>query len=150
MPSLADAIALAAKAHGTQRDKSGEPCLLHALRVMLRMKGKTERIVAVLHDVIEDTDVTLDGLRRAGFSREAVRAVDALSRRNSAGETYDAFTERIAKNPLAVRVKLGDLADNMSPERAKGRTATMSAKYRRAWKRLTGRAAPGERARRTC
>ena len=122
MPTLSDAIALAAKAHSTQTDKAGQPYILHPIRVMLRMKTDDARMAAVLHDVVEDTDVTLDDLRAQGYPEEVVAAVDAVSRREAEGETYDAFVERSAQNPLAVQVKLGDLADNMSPERADGRT----------------------------
>ena len=139
MPNLADAIVLAAKAHGVTPDKSGvEPYLLHPLRVMLRMKTEPERIVAVLHDVVEDTPVTLADLRREGYSRQIVKAVDAITRRKHQGETYDEYLDRVAANPLAKRVKLADLADNMSDVRRKGRTHRMMAKFRRGWQHLTG------------
>ncbi len=139
MPNLADAIVLAAKAHGVTVDKSGEePYLLHPLRVMLRLKAEPERIVGVLHDVVEDTRVTLDDLRREGYSEEIVAAVNAISQRKAQGESYEDYLDRVAANPLARKVKLADLADNMSDAREKGRTPRMMAKFRLGWARLTG------------
>ncbi len=111
MGNLEDAILLAAENHKGQSDRAGRPYILHPLRVMFKMQTDEERIVAVLHDVIEDTPVTLEELRMRGYSKRVLDAVDHLSRRED--ETYDAFIDRIARNPLAVRVKLADLEDNM-------------------------------------
>lgn len=113
-PRLEDAVALAAQAHRGQvyPSLSGEPFILHPLRVMLRMASDDERIVAVLHDVIEDTDCTLDDLRRAGYSKRIVNALDRLTHRE--GETYEAYIERLSDDPLARRVKLADLAENLA------------------------------------
>lgn len=115
MPSLEDAIQIAVRAHAGQKDKAGDPYILHPLRIMCRMKHETERIVAVLHDVVEDSSVTLDTLRAAGFSREIVLAVDCLTRRK--GETYDLFVGRAAGNALSRTVKIADLEDNMDLRR---------------------------------
>jgi (p)ppGpp synthase/HD superfamily hydrolase len=115
MPTLEDAILLALQAHWGQTDKANLPYITHPLRIMGRMQTQEEMIVAVLHDVVEDTDITLDDLRMNEFSAEIVTAVDALSRRED--ESYEAFIDRIALNPLAVRVKLGDLRDNMDLRR---------------------------------
>jgi (p)ppGpp synthase/HD superfamily hydrolase len=114
-PSLEDAIILASRAHRGQVDKAGKPYILHVLRVMLRQETETAQIVAVLHDVLEDTSVTMENLRAAGFSSEICEAVDALTRRP--GEAYDAMISRVAANPLARVVKLADLEDNMDPRR---------------------------------
>ena len=114
-PTLEDAIALACRAHRGQLDKHGKPYILHSLRVMMRQPDVTAQIVAVLHDVIEDTPFTLDDLRAAGFSAEICEAVDCLTRRP--GETYPSMISRVAANPLARRVKLADLEDNMDPRR---------------------------------
>jgi len=111
MGNLEDAILLAAENHKGQSDRAGRPYILHPLRIMFKMQTDEERIVAVLHDVIEDTPVTLEELRMRGYSKRVLDAVDHLSRRED--ETYDAFIDRIAHNPLAVRVKLADLEDNM-------------------------------------
>ncbi len=138
MPTVEDAIKLALDQHHGQVDKAGEPYILHPLRVMAQMQTDDEQIVAVLHDVVEDSDVTLDDLRRLGYSEAIVTAIDCLSRRD--GETYDEFIQRIKPNALAVRVKLGDLHDNMDLRR----NATLDDKalerfqrYRKAWFELT-------------
>ncbi|NBF06477.1 HD domain-containing protein [Pseudomonas sp. Fl5BN2] len=110
MSSLERAIAIAAQAHAGQVDKGGAPYILHPLRVMLRLSAPEERIVAVLHDVIEDSPVTLEELRSEGFSDEVLRALAALTK--TAGEDYPAFIRRAGQNPLARRVKLADLAEN--------------------------------------
>jgi (p)ppGpp synthase/HD superfamily hydrolase len=114
-PALEDAIAYAARAHRGQVDKGGQPYILHALRVMLRQVDDTARIVAVLHDVLEDTPETLDGLRTAGYSEEICAALDCLTRRE--GEPYEEMIERVAANRLARQVKLADLEDNLDIDR---------------------------------
>jgi (p)ppGpp synthase/HD superfamily hydrolase len=81
MPTIEDAIALAVEAHRGQRDKSGEPYILHVLRVMLRLDTEAERIVAVLHDVVEDTGRTPDDLRGLGYPEEVVTAVACVTKR---------------------------------------------------------------------
>src|SRR5690606_1081633 len=106
MATLENAIALAVKAHTGVTDRSHQPYILHPLRVMLGVEAAEDRIVAILHDVIEDTDYTLDDMREMGFSEAIVAALDAVTRRDE--ETYEEFIERIALDPLAVRVKLSD------------------------------------------
>src|SRR4051795_13689583 len=108
---LARAIALAASAHVGQIDKSGKPYILHPVRVMQRSSSESwdTQIVAILHDTVEDTWVTLDILRSAGFSDPVVEGVDAITHRK--GEDYVAYTRRCALSPIAVIVKLADLAD---------------------------------------
>ncbi|HRC62970.1 MAG TPA: HD domain-containing protein, partial [Dehalococcoidia bacterium] len=112
MSDLDTALAIAVEAHRGQVDKAGQPYILHPLRVMARVSTPAERLVAVLHDVVEDSPTTLDDLRAAGFPEEVVRAVDFLTRRED--ETYEAFIERVTGDPLARRVKLADLEDNMT------------------------------------
>jgi hypothetical protein len=111
MPTVEDAITLALLAHRGQRDKAGSPYLLHPLRVMLRFRSEPEQMAAVLHDVVEDSPCTLQQLRAWGYPEEVVQAVDCLTRRE--GETYDQFIERILPHPLARRVKIADLEDNL-------------------------------------
>lgn len=138
MPTLEDAIRLALDKHHGQTDKSGAPYILHPLRVMAGMQTEAERIVAVLHDVVEDTDVTLDDLRRMGYSAEIVAAIDHLSRRDD--ETYEEFIQRIKPHPLAVRVKLGDLLDNMDIRRNAAldeKALERFQRYQKAWVELT-------------
>ena len=117
MPTLEDAISLAAKAHRGRKDKAGAPYILHPLRVMFRMKTKDERIAAVLHDVIEDTKYTLEDLRKAGYSEKILRSLDYLTRRD--GEEYVEFIRRAKRNPLARKVKIADIEDNLDLARIK-------------------------------
>lgn len=109
------AVAIAAAAHLGQFDKAGEPYITHPLRLMQRAATSDERIVAVLHDVIEDTEWTLPALADEGFSPVHLAALDALTRRQ--GESYDAFLDRVIADPLAARVKRLDLEDNLNAAR---------------------------------
>lgn len=112
---LEKAILIAVNAHKGQIDKGWKPYILHPLRLMVSMESEALQIVAVLHDVIEDTDITLDYLRKEGFSEEILSALDALTRRKD--ESYDEFISRIIKNKTASNVKLADLNDNMNLSR---------------------------------
>lgn len=107
---LGKAIELAKQHHKGQTDKAGKPYIEHPLRVMNQMKSEKEKIVAVLHDIVEDTDISLNDLRNEGFSEEVVSAVECLTKQD--GENYDLYIERISFNPLAVKIKLADLEDN--------------------------------------
>lgn len=109
--NLEKAILIAATAHQGQVDKAGAPYILHPLRVMFSCKTQEEQICGVLHDVIEDTYMTLDDLRKEGFSETIINAIDALTKRS--GETYEEFINRILLSPIACQVKLADLRDNM-------------------------------------
>ena len=115
MSTLERAIEIATRAHAGQHDKAGQPYILHPLRVMLAMKTGPERMAAVLHDVVEDTHVTLDALRSEGFSSEVLDAVFALTK--TKGETRLAAAQRAAANAIARAVKLADVADNMDLNR---------------------------------
>jgi (p)ppGpp synthase/HD superfamily hydrolase len=141
MSTLERAIALAAKAHEGQVDKVGAPYILHPLRVMLRCRSTEERIAAVLHDVVEDCNVTLDDLRSEGFSEAVVTAVAALTKRP--GEDYEAFVHRAAADPIGRAVKLADLADNSDMSRIANPTPKdleRLEKYRRAIAAIRGSA----------
>lgn len=89
--------------------------ILHPLRVMFRTNSEIERICAVLHDVIEDTPITLQMLRDEGFTPEVLNVLELLTK--GSGESYDDFINRILTNETACRVKLADLADNMNLSR---------------------------------
>lgn len=115
MSDLTKAILIATQAHDGQLDKGNHPYILHPLRLLTRASTDKVRIVAVLHDVVEDTDITLEQLRDEGFDEEIVEALDCLSRRQH--ETYDEFIERIQPNALARAVKLLDLEDNCDVSR---------------------------------
>ncbi|MFN8378871.1 MAG: GTP pyrophosphokinase [Anaerolineae bacterium] len=137
MATVEDAISLAVRAHAGQKDRYGQPYILHVLRVVARVFDPPAQMTAALHDVVEDTAVTLDELRLMGYPEPVLDAVDCLTRRDS--ETYDAFIERIAPNPLAVRVKLADLEDNMDLRRSGQldvEAAERFGRYQRAWRRL--------------
>jgi len=118
--SLEKAISIAAQAHEGQSDKAGAPYILHPLRVMMKMSTEAERITAVLHDVIEDTDWTIERLRREGFRAEILDALDCLTKED--GEEYGKFIERVNLNDLAVKVKKADLEDNLNVARLKNVT----------------------------
>jgi (p)ppGpp synthase/HD superfamily hydrolase len=135
MPSLEDAIELAVQAHRGMTDKARQPYVLHALRVMFRLSTEDERITAVLHDVLEDTRVTLADLKKRGYSPAVLAALDRLTRRKG-DETYGEFIERVSLDPLATRVKLADLEDNMDLRRLPRlgpEDLERLARYRKAW-----------------
>lgn len=117
---LNKAIEIAAKAHAGQIDKGGAPYILHPLRVMLNCESEAAKVCAVLHDVIEDTDITLDDLRAEGFTDEIITILDCLTKRE--GESYDYFIDRVLTNEIACRVKLADLTDNMDLTRIQNPT----------------------------
>lgn len=136
--TVEDAISVAARAHKGQKDKAGAPYLLHPLRMMLRMNSETAMMAAVLHDVVEDTDWTLERLREAGFAEEVVEAVDCLTHRE--GESYEEFVGRVRANPVARQVKVADLEDNMNIRRIGqlgAKDLERLEKYHRAWRVLT-------------
>ena len=114
MSSLERAVEIAARAHARQKDKGGAIYLLHPLRVMLDLDDATEaeRIVAVLHDVIEDyDDWTSDRLLEEGFSPEVVRALESVTKRPD--EDYMTFVRRAGNNVIGEKVKVADLKDNL-------------------------------------
>ncbi|MBX0301101.1 hypothetical protein K2F54_14090 [Cryobacterium sp. 1639] len=112
------AITLARTSHAGQVDKLGVAYIYHPLAVMQGVTGEDAKIVAVLHDVVEDTPVTLDHLRTLGFAEPVVRAVDAVTKRP--GESLAESMARVAADPLALVVKLADLAHNANPKRQAG------------------------------
>lgn len=111
MATLERAIELAAWAHAGQRDKGGQPYILHPLRVMMAVTTDAERIAAVLHDIVEDTSITFDDLVAEGFADDVVDAIRALTKFE--GETREQAAKRIVRDPIARAVKLADIADNM-------------------------------------
>lgn len=119
---LERALEIAAQAHSGQKDKAGQPYILHPLRVMQACTADAERIVAILHDVVEDSDWTLDDLRREGLAEDLVVAVDAMTRRRD--ETYADFVDRAAQHPIARAVKIADLRDNLDMSRIADPTAS--------------------------
>lgn len=137
--TLERAIAIAATAHAGQVDKGGAPYILHPLKVMLRMTTLEERIVAVLHDVVEDCGVSLDDLRNEGFSEEVLTAIESVTK--VPGESYEDFVDRAAQNPIGRVVKLADLEENSDLSRIASPSwedLERVEKYRRAIGRLHG------------
>ena len=137
MTSLDRALRIAVKAHENQKDRYGQPYILHPLRVMMSVSSHEEKIVAVLHDVIEDSDLTLKDLSEAGFSPEITAAVDAISKRD--GEKYFQYINRVGANQLARSVKLADLTDNMDLKRIdklSEKDQKRLARYHKAWNML--------------
>lgn len=108
---LEKAITIAANAHEGQKDKAGVPYILHPIRVSNRCRTDEERIVAILHDTIEDTDVTPDYLLSEGFPKNIVEAVLSVTRND--GESYEDFILRSKQNHIGKQVKIHDLEDNM-------------------------------------
>ena len=113
-PGLDDAILLAAQSHHGKVDKAGRPYILHVLRVMLMLESDEERIVGVLHDVVEESDVSLERLRGLGYSERVVKAIDFLTWSKDQ-ESYEGYIGRLKVDPLAVSVKRTDLVDHLTP-----------------------------------
>jgi (p)ppGpp synthase/HD superfamily hydrolase len=116
--NLERAIQIAVEAHAGQIDKANEPYLLHPLRVMFGVSGDEARIVAVLHDVVEDcAGWTFERLEREGFSRTVIQALDSVTKRPEEEDNYMAFIERSELNEIGRQVKIADLKDNLDMSR---------------------------------
>ena len=109
------ALELAVEKHKNQTDKAGNPYILHPLHVMENVNSKEGKIVAILHDIIEDTDITENYLLKIGLSKRIVDAVVALTR--SEDMDYQEYIKNLSSNPLAKEVKLADLEHNMDLKR---------------------------------
>lgn len=136
-PTVEQTIQFALDAHRGQTDRYGQPYIVHPLRLMLSvpMHDTDAQMVALLHDVVEDTPITLEDLRTHGYPDTLIEALDCLTRRDD--ETYEQFIQRIKPNPLARRVKLADLKDNMNMVRLPKIDADDAARfgrYRAAWR----------------
>ncbi|HVF84581.1 MAG TPA: HD domain-containing protein [Abditibacteriaceae bacterium] len=113
--TLEDAIALARRAHLGQTDKAGKDYIEHPLRVMENCRSDNAKIAAILHDVVEDSDCSLDDLRQMNFAPEVVEAVALLTKTD--GIEYSNYIAQIKNNALAREVKIADLRDNMDLSR---------------------------------
>ena len=136
---LAGAIKLASYHHQNQLDKGGKPYILHPLRIMMRLRTNDEELmaIAVLHDIVEDCDVTYNDLKACGMSDRVLKGVQDLTK--VPGESYEQFIERLADNKDALLVKREDLRDNSDLTRLKGVTEKDVArmqKYMRAFRRV--------------
>lgn len=132
------ALKIAIKAHEGQKDKAGREYIMHPIRVAERCKSAKGKIVALLHDTIEDTEVTPASLKELGFPEEIIEGILSVTKRE--GESYEDFVRRAAMNPLGKEVKQADLEDNMDIRRLKEITdedADRLRKYLSAWQYLT-------------
>ena len=121
MSTLEKAIALAATQHAGQLDKGGQAYILHPLRLMLQFSNPTLQIIAVLHDILEDTAMTVEDLKVLGFSAEIIQAIQALTKQT--GESRLETVKRTVLSPLATQVKYVDVLDNMNVSRINNPTA---------------------------
>lgn len=129
---------VAARAHAKAVRKDGTPYIANPIRVAIRCESKLQKIVALLHDVVEDTDVTFDDLRELGFTEEVITAVDSVTKRP--GETYADFVLRSKANPVGRIVKLADIDDNLEDQSALDpeEAAFLSKRYIKAQEVLNG------------
>lgn len=140
MATLERAIEIATEAHRGQLDKAGNEYIGHPLRVMAMGKTTEEKIVGILHDVVEDSSWTFERLAAEGFSAPIIEALCCLTKQPDS-EPYDKYIARIKHNPLAVAVKLNDLTDNMDIRRLpylSDKDVKRLKKYLKAYKQLTG------------
>ena len=138
LPDLQRAIEIAVSAHKGQCQRNGLPYVLHPLTLMLGMESTAAKIVAVLHDVVEDSEWTLAQLAAEGFTPEIIAAIDCLTHRD--GEDYMDYIDRICENALARSVKLADLRDNMDIQRLphlNDRDLDRLHRYHQAWLKLS-------------
>lgn len=138
MADLQRALEIAIEAHKGQLQRNGLPYILHPLTLMLSATSTEAKISAVLHDVVEDTNWTLEELESEGFSPSVIEALDCLTHRD--GESYGAYIERIHGNRIAREVKLADLQDNMNVRRLpelRKKDLNRLENYHRAWRRLS-------------
>ena len=137
---LLHAMHVAINAHGKQLDRNGQPYIGHCFRVMAAGQTLEEKIVGVLHDVLEDTPLSIINLSSEGFCEEIIDAVHTLSKLEN--EDYDHYIRRVMRNDLAIRVKLNDLTDNMDLRRLETLTdedVIRMRKYQDAYNQLTNK-----------
>lgn len=124
------ALSIAVEVHKGQVDKMGLPYILHPIAVASKVDTLELKTIAILHDTIEDTDVTAEYLLEKGIPQELVDAVVLLSKPKD--EEYEHYVRRVKENPLAKVVKLADLSHNTDPSRAAGSDEAHRQKYERA------------------
>jgi len=134
MDLIEKSLEIALKAYKGQKDKAGETYILHPLRLMAKVTSVEEKSVALLHDVIEDSEFTAEDLLSEGIPSEIVFAVQAMTKAD--GENYEAFILRVKDNPLAARIKCLDIEDNINVLRLNAisqKDLDRVAKYHKAW-----------------
>ena len=136
---LERAIQIAVEAHAGAKDRGGKAYILHPISVMMRCETDEEKIVAILHDVVEDTDWTFEALREEGFSETIIEALKTVTK-HSDDEDYDEFIQRSLNNEIGRKVKIADLRENLDVTRIGELTdkdIERINKYKRALKTLT-------------
>lgn len=139
MKLLERAIQIALEIHQEQTDRYGRPYIIHPLTLMMQMDTENEMMAAVLHDVIEDSDMKLEALRDEGFPAEVLEAVRLLTH-DAEKNSYEEYVHRLKLNPTARKIKLADLQHNMDirrMEQVREQDLERLEKYRRAWQTLT-------------
>jgi (p)ppGpp synthase/HD superfamily hydrolase len=137
MSDLDKALQIAIKVHQHQKDRHGKYYILHPIRVMIRVDSEEEQIVAILHDVVEDSEWSIEMLRKEGFSENILEAIDCLTKKD--GEDYMDYINRNRENHIARQVKIADLEDNMDMRRIQNFSnadVIRMKKYQTAWRYL--------------
>lgn len=119
-PTLESTLLFALEKHQGQRDKAGKPYIFHPIRVMENLgpsATENEQMAALLHDIVEDCDVSLKELSGMSFPKDVLEAVDLLTKNDEGKRDYQKAIERVAPNPIARRVKIADLTDNLRLDR---------------------------------
>ena len=127
------ALKVSFEAHKDQVDHSGTPYIYHPYHLAEQMTDETTTCIALLHDVVEDTDITLAQLREMGFPDIVVEAVGVLTREH--GVPYQEYIKRVKSNPLARIVKLADLEHNSDMSRLQEideRSKSLAKRYEKA------------------
>ena len=130
MATIEKAIVIASRAHAGVKDKQGKPYILHPIRVMMGVENEATQIVAILHDVVEDTSVSMPDIRAEGFSQEVIDALTLVTHQKD--QPYSEYVIACKQNEIARHVKLSDLRDNASlsrvllrPDRFEGDSSRM-------------------------
>ncbi len=134
------AVKIATDAHRGQVDKGGNPYILHPIAVAEGVEGTELKIVAMLHDVLEDSSVTAEDLLKEGFAEDLVEAVRVLTHDKSYPISYEEYICQVKKNPIARIVKISDIHHNLDLSRIPNPTEhdrQRCEKYRRALAYLT-------------
>jgi len=137
MKLIEKSLSIALRAYAGKTDKAGREYILHPLRLMAKMKTDLEMSAALLHDVIEDSDITAEQLLAEGIPAEVVEAVQYLSKNEN--EDYQDFVARAKKNAIAAKVKAADIEDNIDVLRLSSLDENDLArikKYHAAWRLL--------------
>ena len=117
---LIKAFLLCMVKHWKQKDKAGKRYVWHPIHVMINVKGYNEKIVALLHDIVEDTEVTIPDLKNLKFSKEVIEAVDVITKKKD--QEYFSYLKSIKDNSIAKKVKIEDLKHNSDLKRLRSIT----------------------------